>query len=794
MRITKGFAGLMLGGVLALPAQAQADKIKADSGAFRLTIQENEIGTDTFQIDAEGNSKYEIKVNAGGQKLTLQTTVKAKAGRLIEVATDGGPVGKFTLTLNGKKAKLVASGGGKTQTRDMTVPEKLYPFSNYGPHILTHLIAAYDRKAGGTQKFDLLLTDGAGVTIPCKLTAKGSKPMQVKGKPVAVARYTLAVAGAGGDIEIELYADTDHRMLMWHVPAQKYRAVREGYADLAQSEEPTDPLLSKPTYAVKRETVPILLRDGVKTVADVYRPDAEGQFPVILHRTPYNRKNAMEAGFYAKRGYVFVAQDVRGKFDSGGKWEPFVNEARDGHDSVTWCAQQPWSNGKVGMIGASYAGFVQWAAAREGSPHLKCLIPIVSPPDPFFNIPYAYGAFFLYPSAWWAAIVDGKGMKPPKTLTNLDGFRALPLNTVDKKLFGKTVPFFQTWLKHSTNDAYWDQVNFLERMKSFAPLPALHVSGWFDGDGIGTKLNYATMVAAGQKNQKLVYGPWPHAVNSVTRIGELNFGPQSVKDLETLYLRWFDRWLKERDNGVDKEPPVEAFLMGRNEWKQFSAWPPQETQIQKWYLHSGGRANTSGGNGKLALEPPSADAPPDRFTYDPAKPYIPGPFLADLKRRQENSTLNVSADLKNPGLLVYTSETLPNDVTVAGPISLKLFAATSAKDTDWYAQLMDVHPNGKSFSLCAGIIRARFRNSFTKPALLKPNQIAAYAIDLWALGHVFKKGHKIRLMITSSCFPIYDRNLNTGEDIATGKRMVVARQTVYHDYLRPSHLLLPVLP
>ena len=771
-------------------AQTFADAPKPDSGKFLITIQENDIGTTTFTSDADGGFTYDEALSIGGTKVADHTVIRAKKGLPTEADVEVVPGGKLHLALAGAKSLLTI---GKT-TKPLKLEAPAYLFDNFAPQILTPLLAAYDLKKGGDQKFQMVVVN-AGVPLNATLAGRGEKTRVVSGSPLLVRQYALILPGGVGNIEIEIQADKDNRVLMWNVPAQKYFAVREGYADLAKLETPTDPLLSKPTFTVKKEEkVLVKLRDGVSLAADVYRPDAPGTYPVILQRTPYSRKNALEASSYAKRGYVFVAQDVRGKFDSEGKWEPFVNEARDGFDSVEWCAAQSWSNGKVGMIGGSYLGFVQWAAAREGSEHLKCLIPIVSPPDPFFNIPYAYGPLFLYPSLWWAAIVDGKKMQTPKTLTNLEAMRTLPVADIDKKVFGHTIAFFQDWLKHPTNDSYWDQVNFNDRMKTMKPIPALHVSGWFDGDGIGTKRNFAAMTAAGQTHQRLMYGPWEHAVNASTKVGELDFGPQSLRDLDTLYLRWFDHFLKDVDNGVDREPPVEAFLMGTNEWRKFSAWPPAEASLQKWYFHSGGKANGSNGDGKLSPETPSASEPADRYDYNPAKPYTPSAFAAALKTGKENTSLDAMKDEKSKDRLVYSSDVLTSDVIVAGPISVHLTAATSAKDTDWYAYLADVDDKGKSLTFCQGIIRARFRKSFTTPELLTPNEIAEYDLDLWALGNVFRKGHRIRVLVASSCFPLYDRNLNTGEDPATGTRMVTAHQQIFHDNVRASYLTLPVLP
>jgi putative CocE/NonD family hydrolase len=773
--------------LLALYGPAHADPPKADSGKFQITIQENKVGTTTFTSDRDGGSVYDEQLSLGGNKITAHVVIKAGKGVPTQVDADFQPGGKLHLVMNGDKSLLTA---GKIN-KPLKLEAHAFPFDNFAPHLLTSLVAAYNVQKGGAQKFQIVVIN-AGAPLPATLTRGATKTRHLNGVSMPVTSYNLTVA----NIALELQVDKNNRILMWNVPAQKYTAVRDGYdALLTATEPPEDPLLSKPTYAVKREIkVMVKMRDGVQLATDVIRPDAPGRFPVILQRTPYGRAKAMEAERYARRGYVFVAQDVRGKFDSEGKWQPFVNEARDGYDAVEWCAAQSWSDGNVGMIGGSYLGFVQWAAAREGSDHLKCLIPIVSPPDPFFNIPYAYGVLFLYPGLWWAAIAEGKGMQAPKPINKLEAMKTLPLTAVDKKVFGHTIPFYQEWLKHPTNDAYWDQVNFNERMKTMKPLPALHVSGWFDGDGIGTKRNYAAMVAAGQPNQRLIYGPWEHAVNTKTKVGELNFGPDSLRDLDTLYLRWFDHFLKGVDNGVDREPAVEAFLMGENRWRKFSAWPPAEAAMQRWYLHSEGHAVGSAGDGWLSVSTPSAGEKPDHYDYDPANPYIPAGLRKALTAGSETPSLDARADEKGHDKLVYSSPTLQKDVAVAGPISLHLVAATSAKDTDWMAYLADVQPDGKSLMLCSGILRARFRKSFTQPSLLTPNRAEEYDVDLWAIGNVFKKGHKIRVVVASSCFPIYDRNLNTGENIATGTRMVVAHQTVFHDNERESYITLPVLP
>jgi putative CocE/NonD family hydrolase len=782
-------------------ALSRADgKITADEGKLTLSVQENEVATDTFKSDANGGSESDVAVQQGSMTLKLHMSVKAKQGRITGILAEAQPGGKFTLDVTGTKGKLVIDAKPPV-VKDVALPATFYPFATMAPHFLNSIVAAYDKSKGGAQVFPIVIANVVGpqglIQDKITLTSLGAKPRKLNGKTVPIARYGLSINTPVGAQEMEVLADMNGHVLMMSMASQKFYAVREGYKGLALADVPADPTLSKPTYAVKKETVKIAMRDGVNLAADVYRPDTDdknAKFPVILQRTPYGREKAMEANYYAKRGYVFVAQDVRGKFDSEGEWQPFVNEARDGYDTVEWCAAQSWATGAVGMIGGSYLGFVQWAAARENSPHLKCLIPIVSPPDPFFNIPYAYGTFFLWGDVWWTAIVEGKAMNAIPKFIDLTPFKTLPVSDVDKAVLGHHVPFFQEWIRHDTNDDYWQQVNFNDKMKTMPPLPALHISGWFDGDGIGTKRNYAAMTESGHANQRLIYGPWTHAVNTSTKIGKMDFGPQAVRDLDTLYLRWFDHWLKGVKNGVEKEKPVEVFLMGRNEWRQFSAWPPREAIPTRWYLHSAGHANADKSDGRLSQSKPSATEKPDHFTYDPAKPLIPTGFEKALQASGDTeAATGAEKPLADPQVLTYTSDALPHDVIVTGPLSMHLAAASSALDTDWFAALADVGPDGSEAGLCQSIIRARFRKGFDKATLLTPGEVADYTIDLWATGNVFKKGHKIRVIVSSSFFPIYDRNLNTGDSNATTTKMIVAQQTIHHDNAHLSYIELPTL-
>ncbi len=337
--------------------------------------------------------------------------------------------------------------------------------------------------------------------------------------------------------------------------------------------------------------VGVPMRDGLKLATDIYRPDAEGQFPVILVRTPYKKEmNELQAKYFARRGYVYAVQDCRGRFSSPGKWDPFFNEPEDGYDTIEWLAAEPWSNGKVGMIGASYLGWVQWWAARENPPHLVTIIPNVAPPDPYFNIPYEYGAFFMFGAIWWADILEqdatadlsGKAFSEIMEKKYAKILRHLPVIELDEIVLGKKNPYWREWIQHPDNDDYWARASFLDHLDDLN-IPVYHQSGWFDGDGIGSKLNYLAMNKHGHEYQKLVLGPWGHSA-SATRRGprDTDFGPNAIVDLERSYVRWLDRWLKGVDNGIDREPLVSLFVMGTNKWLTGDVYPLPETEFTEF--------------------------------------------------------------------------------------------------------------------------------------------------------------------------------------------------------------------
>jgi uncharacterized protein len=554
------------------------------------------------------------------------------------------------------------------------------------------------------------------------------------------------------------------------------------------------------TYAVRMVfDVKVPMRDGARLSADVYLPDGPGRFPTVLLRTPYDNNTDLliqKGRRLANHGYACVIQDCRGRFDSEGSYEPFVNEGPDGFDTQEWVGQQDWCDGRIGMAGASYLGLVQWTSAPLRSRYLTCLAPRVMAADLFSGLSFPGGALQLNVLMSWGMRTSGHTAQSIDYDNWREAFRALPLWEADRAA-GRDLPFWRDWLEHATYDEYWASQNVEARWGEIAA-PALNMGGWYDLYSSHTFRAFAGLRAQGRtpeaRASKLIVGPWPHALSTSTKTGDVDFGAASMVDLEALELRWFDHWLKGIDNGIMDEPPIRLFIMGTNVWRDEHEWPLARTDWQRWYFHSGGRANTLLGDGALSPDEP-ADEPADTFVYHPEHPVptvggntccsphiVPwGPYdQRDVEMRGD--------------VLCYTSEPLGRDLEVTGPITVVLYAATDAPDTDWTAKLVDVRPSGYAVNLCDGIVRARYRESVTEPTLLTPGEVYRYEIDVMVTGNVFRTGHRIRVEISSSNFPRFDRNQNTGHPIGRDREIRVARQTVWHSRAHPSHIVLPVIP
>jgi putative CocE/NonD family hydrolase len=564
-------------------------------------------------------------------------------------------------------------------------------------------------------------------------------------------------------------------------------------------------------------------RDGVTLRADVYRPDGAGRFPVLLSRLPYDKRLRRRPGdidVFVERGYVVIMQDTRGRFASDGdEYYPLVWEARDGYDAVEWAAGLPYADGQVGTMGQSYLGATQYLLAPTRPPHLKAAFPASAPAD--FHQCWVYhsgGAFELGWQIPYAILMardtiarrglastllpELEGLLAPATTPwapplSSEAYRRLPLMAWAEQL-EPVARYLADYLRHPEDGPSWWELN-VERQHGQIAVPMYHVTSWYDIFLHGGIANFCglrrqAVTESARAAQKLLIGPWahlfPYTSPTSTGTGDIDFGPHALIDLHEIQLRWFDHWLKGSDTGILDEPPVKIFVMGENHWRDEHEWPLARTRYTPYYLRSRGRANTANGDG--ALDPRSpGDESPDHFVYDPDDP-VPtrgGNTLILAMGVQDQRPVEVRDDV-----LVFTSAAVPDALEVTGPVTVTLYAASSAPDTDFTAKLVDVRPDGYCQNLTDGIVRARYRDSRVSPAPLTPDQVSRFTIDLWATSHVFLPGHRIRLEISSSNFPRFDRNLNTGGDQATGTRWQIARQTIFHDSRYPSHVMLPVIP
>ena len=540
------------------------------------------------------------------------------------------------------------------------------------------------------------------------------------------------------------------------------------------------------------------MRDGVKLYANVYRPDVSGSFPVVLTRLPYGKDEPycfmpVHGRYWAKKGYACVVQDVRGKYASEGTFEPFVNEANDGYDTIDWIARQPWCDGNIGMTGESYFGYTQLAAATMNHPNLKCIAPGVAALGVIYGVcsyNFDHNALSLQTMASWVA-----DMTVDKTLNPMPlDYWHLPLITMDENA-GNRSEYFKDLFRHSPDDAYWERSNVQEKFNQIK-IPAYHWGGWYDVILPGTMRGWQGIKEISdsleaRNNQWLVVAPVDHELSPITthRIGRIDIGAEAWS--YDRIQHFFDYWLKGIDNGFGKTPRVEIFTIGDNKWRHEDEWPLARTKYTRYYLHSKGSANTSMGDGSLGITEPGDEAV-DHYVYDPNMP---------VTIALEQSYWYLAETLKNriyierrEDVLVYSTSKLEKDMEVTGPIAVTLFAASSARDTDFTATLVDVFPDGYVHMIQEGIVRARYRNSGSEASLLEPGKVYEYKIDLCATSYVVKKGHRIRVEISSSNFNRWDRNPNTGNEYGLDTETVKANQTVYHDEKHPSHITLPVIP
>jgi len=563
--------------------------------------------------------------------------------------------------------------------------------------------------------------------------------------------------------------------------------------------------LAADTYEVVIERgVVAKMRDGVALRADIYRPRDGGRFPVLLQRTPYSKGD--DSGFGRKaaaRGYVVIIQDVRGRYTSDGDWYTFKNESRDGYDTVEWAAALPYSNGKVGMFGGSYVGATQMLTAIAAPPHLAGIFPFVTASNYHDGWTYQGGAFEQWFDESWTTGLAQDTLNRRVARGAVDPMRwvmKLPLSNYPLLEMGKTeglAPYFRDWLAHPTYDDYWKQLSIEDHHAQIA-VPAYNAGAWYDIFLGGTLRNYLGLKGhagseAARRGQRLLVVTGGHA-GSGPKIGDVDFGPQSVVDDNEVMLRWYDYLLKGISNGVESEKPVRIFVMGRNVWRDEDDWPLARSQNTRYYLHSAGKANGLEGDGTLSTASPAAE-PSDKFVYDPDDP-VPtrgGSLCCDAQHLAPGA-FDQRPNEARPDVLIFSTPAFKQDFEVTGPLSVELYAGSSAVDTDFTAKLVDVWSNGFAQNLTDGIIRGRYRNSQEKAEFMNPGETYRFTIDLWATSNVFLAGHKLRLEISSSNFPRFDRNLNRGEDPAWATGWTKATNTIYHDRAHPSALVLPVVP
>ena len=548
------------------------------------------------------------------------------------------------------------------------------------------------------------------------------------------------------------------------------------------------------------------LHDGVTLWADVCRPKADGKFPVLLTRTPYDRTGSIDFCMKAAaRGYVVVAQDVRGRYGSEGEWYPFKYESQDGYETVEWAASLPYSNGKVGMFGGSYVGATQYLAAIAQPPHLAGICPNYTASNYHDGWTYQGGAFEQwFNESWTSGLAENTITRKAMQGSDKVGWaQKLPLLSYPVLMSPPAevlAPYFSDWLMHPNYDDYWKQWS-IEDHYAKIQVPVFSMGAWYDIFLGGTLRNYDRLkkeagTDAARRGQRLMVYVGGHAGGpDKKKVGAVDFGDKLPFDLDETMLRWYDSLLKGIDNGVNREKPVRIFVMGKNEWREEDDWPLERAKTTRYYLHSTQPANGLEGAGTLSTAAPDEEKP-DQYVYDPgnAVPTLGGPLCCGAPLPTGIGPEDQRPAEAREDVLVFSTPAFAQNTEVTGPISLDLYVSSSAVDTDFTGKLVDVWPNGFAQNLTEGILRMRYRNSQEKLELANPREVYHVTVDLWATGNVFLSGHKLRLEVSSSNFPRFDRNLNTGEEQARGTHMVKATNVIYHDKARPSALVVEVVP
>jgi uncharacterized protein len=537
---------------------------------------------------------------------------------------------------------------------------------------------------------------------------------------------------------------------------------------------------------IRRFNVRIPMSDGITLAADLVLARREAG-PAVVMRTPYGRggdRATARADAFAKAGYAAVWVDVRGRGDSDGEFEPYRNDGLDGVDVIAWAAAQDWCDGAVATFGGSYPGRIQWLTALHQPPALAAMIVLVTPSDPFVENPTGVpGPMHIH----WFRMTDGRGLQYTEAVDWMEVYAHRPLSELDEAA-GFHSPLWREECRHQTLDDWWEPVRYQHRIGEL-DVPVLHISGWYDDEEIGTPANFAAMTAAGRRGQRLLMGPWGHQVNAGRQLGELDFGHGSVVDLEGVMTGFLDEVVR----GRAPEPlpaPVRIFLMAANEWLDLPAWPPPDTVEQAWYLDSGGRANSSFGDGRLSATVPGEGSPSDHWVHDPDRPV---PFVTPASSAQIGGPDDYAGVETRGDVLVYTSDALTAPLDVVGPVRLVAHVSTSVPDTDITAKLVDLHPSGFAQRLCDGLVRLSLRDGHQRAMPVQAGAIYEVEVSMWDTAQRFLPGHRVRLEVASAAHPKFAVNLGTGGDQAVATEAVIARNTLHHEPAHPSRLILPGL-
>ncbi|HJX95384.1 MAG TPA: CocE/NonD family hydrolase [Candidatus Acidoferrum sp.] len=564
---------------------------------------------------------------------------------------------------------------------------------------------------------------------------------------------------------------------------------------------------TKPSPALNvTKDVAVPMRDGVVLRADVVLPSATGRFPTLVYRTPYGKQFALKEGSTFEkavaRGYAIVIQDVRGRYASDGDFSPYQNEGRDGYDSIEWAARQSWSDGNVGTFGLSYPGAVQWLAAVENPPHLKAMVPAMtfSTPRNFF---YSGGVFdgSWLDWIWFNIAPDARRRKnlpgPQKRKDAAASWKQdheriqnyLPLH--DLPDLKQVAPFYYEWLSHPPADPWWDWAELRDKYDR-VHAAVLNFSGWYDEaygpDGATTNFNGLLAARRSEKDPRThtMIGPWTHGGQDESKSGERDFGPVAPIDYDELIFRWMDHYLRNIDNGVDREKPVRVFVMGDNAWRDEDSWPLTRAKETSFYLHAEAAASRIGSL-NLALLVPSAKT--SEFVSDPAHP-LTDPYT-------EYGAHDYRAFASRDDVLVFDTMPLQADTEVTGPIRVEIYVSADVPDFDLWVRLLDVSPDGTAFNLMSpglDVLRASYRNASLKPELLAPGKVYLLNLDRMLTSNVFRAGHRIRVQISAAFSPHFSRNLQTGESEITSSQTQLGHIRIYHDAEHSSRIVLPIIP